>query len=327
VLSCEHTTAVSADLVAQLYVAEPIITVAGGTTLASSATVYIKAAADEATNNYALWVDSGATRFDGAVQAADGAVGTPSYTFTDDLNTGMWSPAADTIAVSTDGAERFRVDASGNVGLGKTPAYGKLDIAQTGTGAQDRGLSVDVSPSSSSGDGPNNAVLFSAGNADMDKTMVRIHHEAPVADQTLLSIDVTGSNTEIFSIDEDGDGYHAGNLGIGTTAAGTAVAATKLVHSINCVRAWGVVTQTSGSATLNAGFNCTVARGDIGDTDVTLTPWAGHSNDYCVVVTIIGNTHSQTAYAYNHGTGGFKIICYNGTSLADLKYSFTVIGD
>jgi hypothetical protein len=47
-----------------------------------------------------------------------GAVGTPAYTFTGDLNTGMWSPAADTVAVSTDGSERLRIDSAGDVGIG-----------------------------------------------------------------------------------------------------------------------------------------------------------------------------------------------------------------
>jgi hypothetical protein len=42
-----------------------------------------------------------------------GAVGTPSYTFTGDLNTGMWSPAADTIAFSTNGAEVARLTSAG----------------------------------------------------------------------------------------------------------------------------------------------------------------------------------------------------------------------
>ncbi len=39
-----------------------------------------------------------------------------------DPNTGVWFPAADTVAVSTGGVERMRIDSSGNVGIGVTPA-------------------------------------------------------------------------------------------------------------------------------------------------------------------------------------------------------------
>lgn len=44
-----------------------------------------------------------------------GAVALPSYTFSGDTNTGMWSPGADILAWSTGGAERLRIDTSGNV--------------------------------------------------------------------------------------------------------------------------------------------------------------------------------------------------------------------
>lgn len=62
--------------------------------------------------------NNGATTLTSTIAASNlisglGSAATPSYTFTGDLNTGVWSPAADTLAVSTNGVERMRVDATG----------------------------------------------------------------------------------------------------------------------------------------------------------------------------------------------------------------------
>lgn len=67
--------------------------------------------------------------FTGAVNATDfvaslGAEATPSHTFTGDLNTGMWSSAADTLEFSTAGAKVLTIDSSGLIGVGKTPFTG-----------------------------------------------------------------------------------------------------------------------------------------------------------------------------------------------------------
>jgi hypothetical protein len=58
--------------VGQVVIIEPDITVGSGDTVTNSASLYIANAATEATNNYALFVDAGATRLDGslAVQGA-----------------------------------------------------------------------------------------------------------------------------------------------------------------------------------------------------------------------------------------------------------------
>jgi hypothetical protein len=65
-----------------------------------------------------LTTDTAATTSTLPVVHPLGAVGTPSITFTGDLNTGIWSPAADTIAFSEGGVEAMRIDSSGRLGIG-----------------------------------------------------------------------------------------------------------------------------------------------------------------------------------------------------------------
>lgn len=49
----------------------------------------------------------------GPLAQAAGTVALPSYTFSGDTNTGMWSPGADILAWSTAGTERLRINPSG----------------------------------------------------------------------------------------------------------------------------------------------------------------------------------------------------------------------
>jgi hypothetical protein len=75
----------------------------------------------------------------GVFSHALGAAATPSLTFTGDLNTGIFSPGADQVAVATNGTGRLFVDASGNVGVGDSSpsTRGRLSVfATTGVGRQ-----------------------------------------------------------------------------------------------------------------------------------------------------------------------------------------------
>jgi hypothetical protein len=54
------------------------------------------------------------------INFADGSASTPSITNDGDTNTGMFFPAADTIAFSEGGVESMRINSSGNIGVGTT---------------------------------------------------------------------------------------------------------------------------------------------------------------------------------------------------------------
>jgi hypothetical protein len=53
----------------------------------------------------------------GVISSALGAAATPSITFTGDLNTGIYSPGADQVAVSTGGVERINIEADGDINI------------------------------------------------------------------------------------------------------------------------------------------------------------------------------------------------------------------
>jgi hypothetical protein len=59
---------------------------------------------------------------------AAGAEGTPAITTTGDTNTGIFFPAADTIAFAEGGAEAMRIDSSGNVGIGTSSPSVKFEV-------------------------------------------------------------------------------------------------------------------------------------------------------------------------------------------------------
>ena len=65
------------------------------------------------------------------VTVAAGAVGTPSITTTGDTNTGIFFPAADTIAFSEGGVESVRIDSDGDVGIGTASPTNKLHVSSS----------------------------------------------------------------------------------------------------------------------------------------------------------------------------------------------------
>ena len=96
-----------------------------------------------------------------------GSAASPTLKFTGDANTGIYSPGADQLAISTAGSGRLFVDASGNVGVGAAPTT-RLEVARLGntwTGAAAvAGTALFLHNGNNSSGSPAN-LQISAGNA------------------------------------------------------------------------------------------------------------------------------------------------------------------
>jgi hypothetical protein len=64
----------------------------------------------------------------GQVQISTGSAAAPALSVASDTNTGIFFPAADTIAFAEGGAEVARFDSSGNLGVGTTTPVGALQV-------------------------------------------------------------------------------------------------------------------------------------------------------------------------------------------------------
>jgi len=95
----------------------------------TSGSVTITAPAVAGTNTLTLPATTGTFNTSGSVnEVPAGSAAAPSIYSTGDTNTGMFFPAADTIAFAEGGVEAMRIDSSGNVGIGGTPANGMLEL-------------------------------------------------------------------------------------------------------------------------------------------------------------------------------------------------------
>jgi hypothetical protein len=83
---------------------------------------------------------NGAVTITGVTTVQAGSASLPAITATGDTNTGIFFPAADTIAFAEGGAEAMRISSAGNVGIGTTSpsdtsSYGRALDIQSSTGA------------------------------------------------------------------------------------------------------------------------------------------------------------------------------------------------
>jgi hypothetical protein len=139
---------------------------------------------------------------------AAGAVGTPSITTDGDTNTGIFFPAADTIAFSEGGAEVMRIDSDGEVGIGTTSPNTKLQVSVGSNGSGVVNTLRLQNVGTSAGDGAR--ILFTAGTSTDGAGIASTGVALDSADLRFY----TGGSTERMRINT------SGKLLIGTTTVG-----------------------------------------------------------------------------------------------------------
>jgi hypothetical protein len=98
----------------------------------TSGSVTLTAPAVAGTTTLTFPATTGTINTSGTVnEVPAGSAAAPSIYSTGDTNTGIFFPAADTIAFAEGGAEAMRINSSGNVGIGETNPTRKLDVAGT----------------------------------------------------------------------------------------------------------------------------------------------------------------------------------------------------
>jgi hypothetical protein len=115
---------------------------------------------------------------DKQIVAAAGTASLPALTTTGDVNTGIFFPAADTIAFGQGGAEAMRIDSSGNVGIGTTSPGAKMEIRTAANGTQlvltgtaNRGLKISTTNPGGQND---SAVIYNAQDTETPSNATHI---------------------------------------------------------------------------------------------------------------------------------------------------------
>jgi len=211
---------------------------------------------------------SGATITGGVLNAvsgvfAPGTSGTPSISFTSDSNTGFWSPAGDTVAISTGGSERIRVDSDGDLGIGTTSPTSRLTVrADAATGpntiirVENRSVSAGATTQNIRIEGildyNNGTSDASAGAIVFGKDGTYTTSTANIDSYLALETVLNNTSTERFRITS------SGRVGIGTTSPSTTLDVSGTLN-------------VTGAATLAGGGTSTTSAVDTNSTAIATT--------------------------------------------------------
>lgn len=208
----------------------------------ASATSTVLAATALATPNTLAKRDASANSAFNVLKIGDGTALAPSLTFSNSLSTGLYSSAANTLNLATNGVERMIVTSSGNIGINTSTPNSRLQIVQSGTQI---GFTVFSTGTNNTAElynqGTTNYTLAlnSAANSAMTGASIGGYfargtlgsRQQTLANDTLLSITASGhtgsgvagiSGAVVIAADENTTGSaFGGQVVIATTPNGT----------------------------------------------------------------------------------------------------------
>jgi hypothetical protein len=177
------------------------------TNLTGTASININGTVGATTANTGAFTTLSAT---GVTTVQAGTAALPAITTTGDTNTGIFFPAADTIAFTEGGVERARIDSSGNLGLGVTPSPWDTFTA-----------SFQIAGASLSGLGANNTALasnayYQGGWKYYGTASASLYQQN--AGQHAWSVAGSGTAGNAITFTQAMTLDSSGNVGIGTTS-------------------------------------------------------------------------------------------------------------
>ena len=155
-----------------------------------------------------------------------GSAATPSLKFTGDSNTGIYSPGADQLAISTGGTARITVDGSGNVNIDSNTLYVDAVNNRVGIGASpaDR-ASLEINAASSSIGGIR-ILQTTTGRTTANRPLFQVYDDQ--AGTTEKTVEIISNGTgDILSVRDGANTAFVvkdgGNVGINTPSPGGTV--------------------------------------------------------------------------------------------------------
>jgi len=275
---------------------------------------------------------------------AAGSVSSPSISATGDSNTGIFFPAADTIAFAEGGVESARFDSNGRLGIGTAVPSTTLQIRGDGGGGAGtpgsyRGLiridntkadpwaGISFPDNASAADSQSNNYYFIGRGASLSNRTLSVHipnaTDYGSGSQPIFGVFSTGSD-KLFQVQSStGNGYLKGSLGIGIESPshklstyGTGAVRNEIVCTDNNAGGAGVYLRTLNSGTQVS--NATLRTTNSG----TLEVYTGTSSETIKLsIDTSGNLITPDNIGGGLSIGYKKVVTITGNFTANTWYN------